>query len=216
MRLLPRSMLTSRGYDMQVKQDRAIILGKTKYGEADLILRVLTSKGDVFSVMAKSALKSKKRFGGGVLEPTHFVNITYHLRPEQEERMAILSEASLVEGFAKLRTDYDRLQTAFHFIRLVATVTREGDTNKENFDLLGHSLRATESSNNLRLLRVIFDLKLLQLQGILPPDPDFAPLLKKSVRDANELNEEQFPQLSDVRLKIDIMMNQYLGYSLQL
>ena len=62
---------------MTQAQNRFIILKKMKYGESDLILHAISMQGEKLSFIARGALKSKKRFGGGVLEPTHFVSFTY-------------------------------------------------------------------------------------------------------------------------------------------
>lgn len=194
---------------MQTLKNRAIILSKTKYGESDLILKLLTADGQVFSAIAKSALKSRKRFGGGVLEPTHFVAVTYSQAHEESERMALLTEASLLDGFPKLRTDYDRIEMAFHFLRWAATFAREGDAHKELFDLLGHTLKSLETHENLRVLKMIFELKVLQLQGVLPNDPDFFPFLRRSVRDIS-LHEVNDSDLASVQLKIDWVKSQYI------
>src|SRR6185295_14750751 len=103
---------------------RAICLSKTKYGEADLILKFITAQGDVYSAIAKSALRSKKRFGGGVLEPTHYMQITLDKRTamNDDERLSVLNEAKLIDDFPQLKTDYDRLQLGLHFVKLVGTV----------------------------------------------------------------------------------------------
>jgi DNA repair protein RecO (recombination protein O) len=172
-------------------QERAILLSKTKYGEADLILKVLTANGEVYSAIAKSALKSKKRFGGGILEPTHYLNVTLLRRDADktgDERMAVLNEAQLVDDFPGLKKSYDRLELAFHFVKAVAMVAREGDAHREVFNLLGHALKATELAQNLSLLKIRFNLKLLHAHGVLPPDERFAPFLRTSIR--SELDGE--------------------------
>ncbi len=55
------------------EKTRLIILRTIKYSEADLIVHGLNTEGARINFMAKSALKSRKRFGGGVLEPTHYM-----------------------------------------------------------------------------------------------------------------------------------------------
>jgi len=166
-------------------QERAVILSKTKYGEADLILKLLTSTGEVFSAIAKSALKSKKRFGGGVLEPTHYVSVSLLRRGGQgdSERMVVINEAQMIDDFRGLKTDYDRLELAFHCVRAVSTVSREGDMHRDVFNLLGHTLKTAETASDLHLLKMQFNLKLLHLQGVLPPDDRYAPFLRMSVRE---------------------------------
>jgi DNA repair protein RecO (recombination protein O) len=167
---------------MQLK-DRVILLSKTKYGEADLILKLISSSGAVYSAIAKSALKSKKRFGGGVLEPTHFIAVTLVRRGEEgSDRLYVLEEAQVVDDFAKLKQDYDRLELALHFVKTVAIVAREGDSHTEVFNLLGHALKTAENSSDLDFLKLQFNLKLLHLQGVLPPESRFTPFLRSSIR----------------------------------
>lgn len=171
-----------------IVKDRAIVLGKTKYGEADLILKLLTSGGEVYSAIAKSALKSKKRFGGGVLEPTHYIFVTLLKRDgEFSEKLSVLNEAQIIDDFRGLKTDYDRLETAFYFVRSVTTVAREGDLHRDIFNLLGHALKAAENSRELGLLRTQFNVKLLHLQGVLPVEARYVPFLRSSIREAEEM-----------------------------
>lgn len=173
-------------------QHRVICLSKHKYGEADLILRLISSHGEVFSAIAKSALKSRRRFGGGVLEPTHHMNITLS-RPFNSagatERLPVLVEAQLIDDFSKLKTDYDRLNLALEFVRMVATVAREGDSHRELFNLLGHALKSAEVSDDPLLLKVQFQIKLLHMQGMLPPEEKFLPFTKTPIREHKLIGE---------------------------
>ena len=194
---------------MQVKE-RAIVLSKIKYGEADLILKLLSVNGDVYSVIAKSALKSKKRFGGGVLEPTHYILCTLQKnQDEQSERLSVLNEAQVVDDFRGLKSDYDRLELAFHFVKTVATVAREGDHHLDIFNLLGHALKKAETAQNLSTLKMQFDLKLLHLQGVLPADDRFVPFLKSPIRETDDLtvNSDDF---SYIRRELEYIFSSYI------
>ncbi len=179
--------------------DRVICLSKVKYAEADLILKFISAGGEVYSVIAKSALRSRKRFGGGVLEPTHHLAVTVTRRSSDEisgvERLPVLQEATLLDDFAKLKTEYDRIDMALQFVRIVSRAAREGDRHKETFNLLGHSLRAAETSRELNFLRLQFQLKFLHLQGVLPPDERFQSIVRVSVRDHERLEGEMTTQL---------------------
>ncbi len=170
---------------MQVK-DRVFILKKTRYGDADLILHALNPRGARLSLFARSALKSKKRFGGGVLEPTHFVSVIYEDKQGRggEAALHTLKEASLIEDFEGLRTDYDRLETALSLIQLVHDVSREGEVHSDEiFNLLGNALKAAETSPALARLRVHFDVKLLAHHGVLPVEAEEAELLRAPIAD---------------------------------
>jgi DNA repair protein RecO (recombination protein O) len=191
--------------------ERVICLSKQKYGEADLILRFISSGGDVFSAMAKSALKSRKRFGGGILEPTHHMMISLS-KPfvSGGERLPLLTEAQLLDDFSALKKDYDRLSVALEFVKWIATIAREGDAHREIFNLLGHALKAAETSTQLPLLKLQFQVKLLHLQGMLPPEERFLPFTKTPIRDHQTL-VENFPswreQLKDAQGFLESYIN---------
>ena len=146
---------------MTEKQDRFIILKKIKYGEADLIIHAIGANGAKTSFLAKSALKSKKRFGGGILEPLHFVNLTYKEKSDSSQ-MKTLNEASLIEDFKEIRSDYDKLDLALFILNCVSRVSLEGDQNSEFlFNLTGHSLRAITTATHLPELKLHFCIKFL-------------------------------------------------------
>src|SRR3954468_21753819 len=110
---------------MQVKE-KAIVLRTTRYAEHDLIVQVITSKGAKLNLFARSALKSKKRFGGGVLEPTHYIHVLYEDR-SSNQNLHTLKEASLIEDFPGLRTAYSRIEAGLYFVKLVSEIVKEGE-----------------------------------------------------------------------------------------
>ncbi len=152
---------------------KIIILRKIKYSESDLVIQGLDQRGGRLNLLARGALKSKRRFGGGVLEPTHYVQVHFRRKSSGlgEGQLGFLEEAHLLEDFKGLREEYSRLETAFYFLRLVSQLSQEGDEGSvELFDLLGNALRACAESSSLSLLKVHFELKLLHQQGVMPPD----------------------------------------------
>jgi DNA repair protein RecO (recombination protein O) len=192
------------------QKDRVIILRKTKYGEADLIVQGLTTRGSKISFLARGALKSKKRFGGGVLEPTHYISVSYKKRSEDSQQLAVLEEASLLEAFEGLRTDYDRLQMALVVTQIIARIGQEGDEHSESlFNLLGHTLKALEKTKRLDFLRLHFIIKLLHQQGVLEVDGWMMPLLKTPINE-NEKLVEPFGEYSAHLRLLDSMLENYL------
>lgn len=177
---------------MQQVQDKVFILKKIRYGDTDLILQALNPRGARLSLFARAALKSKKRFGGGVLEPTHYVHILYDDKSSSarnEPPLHALKEASLLEGFDSLRTDYERIETGLHFVQLISDVVREGDVDSpELFNLLGNALRAAGMSQRLSLLRIHFEVKLLANQGVLPHEAEELLLLHAPVSEHQKLS----------------------------
>lgn len=163
-----------------IAQTRGIVLKTTRYGEADLIVSILTMEGIRLQLFARSALKSKKRFGGGVLEPTHYIQVSYEDRRSRvggESDLHSLREASIVEAFEGLRTDYARLEVALSLVQSVYSIVRQGDAGSpELFNLLGNGLRAAQTSKELSRLRIHFDVRLLASQGVLEIEGEAAKL----------------------------------------
>lgn len=171
---------------MEVKE-RFIILRAMKYSEADLILHALSPVGEKLSFLARGALKSKKRFGGGVLEPSHFVQFIYK-QASGEGKINTLNEAILLNDFKKIRQDYDHLEFALLVLECVSRVSQEGDKSSEGlFNLLGNTLKATETAQDVLLLKMHFYLKFLMQQGVLTPEGWMAPLLKTNIMETNTL-----------------------------
>lgn len=180
---------------MKTVQGRFIILRKMKYGEADLILHAISATGAKCSFIARAALKSKKRFGGGVLEPSHYVQLTYK-EPSQSGGLLVLQEATLLNEFKNLRRSYDHLEFALHVLECVARVSLEGDENSEFlFNLLGHALKAIEICDDLLVLKMQFYLKFLLQQGVIQPEAWMGPFLKVPLAEVNSLGA--------YRLKVD-------------
>jgi DNA repair protein RecO (recombination protein O) len=166
-------------------QTKGIVLKTTRYAEADLIVSILTSEGVRLQLFARAALKSRKRFGGGVLEPTRYIQVSYEDRRSKvggESDLHTLKEASIVESFEGLRSDYGRLELALSLVQSVHAIVRQGDAGSpELFNLLGNALRAAQTSTELTRLRVHFDIRLLASQGVLEIEGEAANLAALSI-----------------------------------
>ena len=196
---------------MSESKEKFIILKKTKYSESDLIIHALSPTGAKLSFMARSALKSKKRFGGGVLEPTHFVSLTYK-KGRSDGAMASLTEATLLDGFDEIRLDYDKLELALFILNCAYHVAQEGDSGSQFlFNLVGHSLRALQKSNKVNLLKLHFCLKFLYQQGVMSVDQWMTPFLKANISDHQSLSE--IPEADDfVSEYLDSIESQVFQY----
>ena len=196
---------------MSETKERFIILKKMKYGEADLIIHALSTNGAKKSFIARSALKSKKRFGGGILEPTHFVMLTYK-EAKSEGGLSVLNEATLIDEFKSIRQDYDRLEMALFFLKCAGHVALEGDSDSQFlFNLIGHSLRALGTTKNIQRFKLHFCLKFLYQQGVISIDEWMSVFLKENLSDSDRLDE--LPQMKNmVEDYLDSMESQVLQY----
>ncbi len=162
------------------RKEKILVLKTFKFGESDLVVHGLTAYGARIGFLAKGAMRSRKRFAGGVLEPTHYIEVAYKERfSSDSDPLHLLLEAQLIREFPGLRTDYDRLALALHMVQLVYRLGQQGVVDSQDlFNLLGNALQATETSPRLDSLRLQFDLKVLATQGVLPVEPAFVPWLQ--------------------------------------
>lgn len=193
-------------------KERFIILKKIKYSEADLILHALSPQGEKLSFIARGALRSKKRFGGGVLEPTHFVSFTF--KQAEQGQLNVLQEATLINDFPGIRTDYDRLELALHVLECVSKVSQEGDKNSEFlYNLLGNTLKAIETTQDPLVLKMHFYLKFLLQQGVVQAEPWMAPFLKANLADSNQLLSQRHIVDEELR-NVEAMVRHYLEHAM--
>ena len=173
---------------MKIVKARVFVLRTIKVGEADLIVTVLSQTGRKIALLAKSALKSKKRFAGGVLEPTHFIEVQIKEPARGSDRLAILQEAQLLDPFVGLRRDYDRLETALFAVETISRVAQAGeDADSSLFNLCGHALRTLIEVEDLPLFRLHFIIRFLNDQGVLERESWMGLFLQKSISQHRDL-----------------------------
>ena len=191
-----------------LKRERIIVLKTFPFRESDLIVKGLNSQGLQMNFMARGALKSKKRFAGGVLEPSSYIEVEYQASQKSLHR---LRQAWMLEDFRELRADYERLQTAFYILKIAGALSLEGGTgdSKELFFLVGNALTEAQRSCRLDLLKLFFQIKLLFLQGVLPQHLSREDILNKTLRDHRifEMKEEKQKILAG---QVDQALNRYL------
>jgi DNA repair protein RecO (recombination protein O) len=190
-------------------RDKVIVIKTYKHAESNLIVHVLNAQGIKLKLIAPSALVSKKRFGGGVLQPTHYIQICYKPSRDQEG-LGTLLEASIIDDFSELREDYDRLQMALYFLGLVDKVSQEGESfSHALFDLLGNALRAASNSQCLNVLKTHFEIKLLYSQGVMGADNKILRFFNTPISRHSELAGDE--NLSFAQTTSRINLNHYIG-----
>lgn len=165
--------------------DRVIVLTKRRYSEADLIITGLNPQGSKLDFIAKSALKSRRRFGGGILDPFCYIKVLY--TPPKKgytSELNFLQEAELISDFPRLRTSWERLELGFYFLKLLEKASHHNTLDSHGlFDLLGNTLKNLETTAELGKLQLHFEIKLLAQNGTLPVEYQSSPLLGLPIND---------------------------------
>ena len=100
---------------MQTFRTQAIILRRTNYGEADRILNLLTPERGKVSAIAKGVRKARSKLAGG-LELFAVCDVTL-LTGKSD--MFTVSSARLITFYGDILKDYDRMQLAYEFVKMI-------------------------------------------------------------------------------------------------
>lgn len=194
------------------QKEKIIVLKTFKHGESDIIVHGLNGEGARMNFFARGGAKSRKRFAGGLLEPTHYIEVTYKAsRSQDADPLHTLLEAQMVREFIKLRSDYSRLDVALHMVKLVHKLGQQGVIDSpELFNLLGNALAAAETSGNLEKLRLHFELKLMAAQGVLPHEEGFQRWLATSLAKHEQI-QARHEEMMLVHTQVHEHLRHYIG-----
>ncbi len=136
-----------------------IILKRRNFGEADRILTVFTKHRGKISVLAKGVRRVTSRRAGNV----ELLNrVSVYLYPGKN--FLILTEATSLDTYQKLKEDLTLSTYAYHIIELINKLTAENQENSLLYsDLLEVLTRLSVRPRQL-LIRA-FEVKILKLMG---------------------------------------------------
>src|SRR5215467_894392 len=149
---------------MPLKQSEAIVLRTYPLREADLLVTFFTrSEGKVRGV-ARSAKKSKKRFGGA-LEPLTLVRAYWEEREGTE--LARLDSCDVLDSPLATAVDYPRAVGLAHLAELVDELLPDREQNDAVFRLAAAVLGQLRAGA-VWLPVTYFELWIARLTGLLP------------------------------------------------
>jgi len=149
---------------MALKESEAIVLRTYPLREADLLVTLFTRlEGKVHGV-ARSAKKSKKRFGGA-LEPLTYVKAYYEDRERQE--LARLDSCEVLESPLATTVTYPRAVALAHVAEVLDELLPEREANDAAFRLALSALMALRGSD-VWMPVTYFELWITRLMGYLP------------------------------------------------
>ncbi len=130
-------------------------------GEYDRRIELLTRERGRISAFAKGARKPTSPFVSAT-NPFVFGRFTLY----QGRNSYTLVHAEVENYFSELRVDIEGAYYGFYFLELASYYTREGNDETEMLKLLYQSFRALiKKPMPLRLIRCIFEMKAMTIQG---------------------------------------------------
>jgi DNA repair protein RecO (recombination protein O) len=147
----------------RVYQTEAIIIKRTKLGEADRILTIYTPDHGKTKVVAKGTRRPKSKLGGHVELLTHSLLLLARGR-----NLDIVTQAQTIDSFLPIKDDLRRMSCGLYISELVDSFNAEYIENRRLFDLLLDTLhQLSQAKNNETVLRY-FELHLLDYIGYRP------------------------------------------------
>ncbi|MGA9671413.1 MAG: DNA repair protein RecO [Terracidiphilus sp.] len=149
---------------MSVMTSEAVVLRTWPVQEADLIVSFFTRDYGRVKGIAKSALKSRKRFGGA-LEPMTVARAWFAERPRQE--LVRLDQLEITRSPLSAPVDHARMAVLSFFAELLDEALPEHDPQETIFRLLLAVLEQTTVEQPWMPL-TYFSLWMTRLMGLLP------------------------------------------------
>jgi DNA repair protein RecO (recombination protein O) len=142
----------------------AVVLRTWPFREADLVVSFFTRDYGKMKGVAKSALKSRKRFGGA-LEPMTVARAWFVERPKQE--LVRLDQLEIVRSPLSSPVDQARLMVLSFFAEVLEEALPEHDPQETVFRLIVSVLEQTTVEQPWMAL-TYFNLWMTRLMGLLP------------------------------------------------
>lgn len=149
---------------MPLKESEAIVLRTYPLREADLLVTLFTRLEGKVRGVARSAKKSKRRFGGA-LEPLTYVRAYYEDRERQE--LIRLDSCEVIESPLASEISYPRAVALGHLAELLDELLPDREANDAVFRLTLSVLGSLQGSD-VWMPVTYFELWLTRLMGFLP------------------------------------------------
>lgn len=142
---------------------KAIVLSSLDYGDTDRIVSLFTLEHGRISTFARSARKSRKRFGAAL---ETFSRIEAQARVK--EGLCSLQDAVAETTFTGIRSDLARIGHALYACELVEAITPEGHPVPRLYRLLVTYLDHLDIKAAVESDRRFFEINLLNIMGYRP------------------------------------------------
>lgn len=144
-------------------QTPAIVIKKTRLGEADRILTLYTPELGKIQGVAKATRRPRSKLSG------HLELLTYsQLTLARGKNIDTIIGAQTINSFLPIKSDLDRVSCALYMLELVNQFTAEETPDPRLFELLVGTLERLAQGADAELLLRRFELHLLRQAGYRP------------------------------------------------
>ena len=149
---------------MSLTRTEAFVLKGFRYGDTSKIVTLFTKEFGKFNAIIKGARSFKSRFSG-IFENMNY--ITIFLNKKENRDLQIISKAEFINPFSNIKSELEKINTAYRILELVNKSTLDYYVNEKIFHLLRHSFEALDKSKrNFSYITLYFQMNLTKLLGI--------------------------------------------------
>jgi DNA repair protein RecO (recombination protein O) len=146
------------------KQSEALILRTYPFHEADLLVTLFTRAEGKIRGVAKSAKRSRRRFGGA-LEPLTYV--VAHWQEKEKQELARLDSCDVISSPLTSEMTYPRVVALSYVAEVIDQLLPDREPSDDIFRLVLSVVRRLEKDSVWKPL-TYFDLWIVRLIGLLP------------------------------------------------
>jgi len=151
---------------MAIQKSTGILLARQNLRETSIILTFYTPDFGKIKGIVRGVRGPLGRYGGGSLEIFAYDELVFYERRKSD--IYTVSQCDLIDFFSPIREDLTRLAYAAYMVELLDSVTALADPNRDAFELLLNSLRMLAGESSAKRVARIFEIKLLNLLGLMP------------------------------------------------
>lgn len=142
----------------------SLILKKSSYGEADLLVTLFSREFGKFRALAKNAKKSRRRFGGRLdIFNLLVLDVTFN-----KKKFSLVEDVSLKKSHRKITESVDSFMTGTRVLEFVDFLLPEQEPSARMFDLTAETLEVLGKKAEPRSVFLVFLSTALGLCGYAP------------------------------------------------
>ena len=158
-------------------KDEAFVLKTQDYRDTSLLATFFTRSHGKVRGIVKGIRDTRARFGS-TLEPFSLNEILFYKRKRGGD-LHLVTQVECLDLMTPIREDLDRLAYASYFTELLDALTEIEDPAPEVFDLMKEALVFLSSGVSPRRAARVFEIKLLELVGLMPDTHDFEKVIDR-------------------------------------
>lgn len=150
---------------MALYKTQGIVIKSYPFEETAKIVTLFTKDFGKISAIAKGAKRPTSKFGGR-LEPLNVLDLSL----AEGRNLDILSQCETIESFDGIRKNFNTLNSAFYFLKIILKATEERQKNLNLFKLLYYSLKKLNDGEDIEKTEKFFEVNFLREEGIFRKD----------------------------------------------